>query len=54
MTSVTEVNFAPKGAVRRLMDRKLAVFGMALIVACGGGRGVRAVDRPLCARSAEF
>ncbi|MES2434872.1 MAG: ABC transporter permease [Pseudomonadota bacterium] len=31
MTSVTEVNFAPKGALRRLMDRKLAVFGMALI-----------------------
>ncbi|WP_426031905.1 ABC transporter permease [Cypionkella sp. TWP1-2-1b2] len=31
MTSATGVNFAPKGAVRRLMDRKLAVFGMVLI-----------------------
>ena len=31
MTSATEVNFAPKGAMRRLMDRKLAVFGMVLI-----------------------
>ncbi|WP_054006257.1 ABC transporter permease [Cypionkella psychrotolerans] len=31
MTSVTGVNFAPKGALRRLMDRKLAVFGMMLI-----------------------
>ncbi|OYU40564.1 MAG: peptide ABC transporter permease [Pseudorhodobacter sp. PARRP1] len=32
MTSATGVDFAPKGAVRRLMDRKLAVFGMVLIV----------------------
>ena len=32
MTSATGVNFAPKGAMRRLMDRKLAVFGMVLIV----------------------
>ncbi len=32
MTSATGVNFAPKGAVRRLMERKLAVFGMVLIV----------------------
>ena len=31
MTSLAEVNFAPKGAMRRLMDRKLAVFGMVLI-----------------------
>lgn len=31
MTSATGVNFAPKGAIRRLMDRKLAVFGMVLI-----------------------
>lgn len=31
MTSATGVNFAPKGAMRRLMDRKLAVFGMVLI-----------------------
>ncbi len=31
MSSVTGVNFAPKGAIRRLMDRKLAVFGMVLI-----------------------
>jgi peptide/nickel transport system permease protein len=31
MTSATEVKFAPKGAMRRLMDRKLAVFGMVLI-----------------------
>lgn len=32
MTSATGVDFAPKGAVRRLMDRKLAVLGMVLIV----------------------
>ena len=31
MTSATGVNFAPKGAMRRLTDRKLAVFGMVLI-----------------------
>ena len=31
MTSATAVNFAPKGAMRRLMDRKLAVIGMLLI-----------------------
>lgn len=31
MTSATEVDLAPKGAIRRLMDRKLAVFGMVLI-----------------------
>ena len=37
MTSVTGVNFAPKGAIRRLMDRKLAVFGMVLIAVVVSG-----------------
>ena len=31
MTSATAVNFASKGGMRRLMDRKLAVIGMLLI-----------------------
>ena len=31
MTSAAEVSIVPKGAVRRLLDRKLAVFGMVLI-----------------------
>lgn len=31
MTSLAEVNFPSKGVLRRLMDRKLAVFGIVLI-----------------------